>query len=136
MSEQAKILLIEDDVSLNEQLHEILISNQFHVEQCFDGEAGLEKALSNQFDLILMDINMPVKNGITATNEIRAFNTTIPILALTAVEIEEMRFSIFESGMNDIIVKPYDVTKFVQTISKNIVSPKFPSSGNIQLKAI
>ena len=68
-----------------------------------------------------MYINMPIKNGIDATKEIRLFNTTLPILALTAVEVEEMRYSIYESGMNDIIVKPYDATKFIQTIIKNMI---------------
>ena len=63
---------------------------------------------------------MPVKNGIDATKEIRTFNKHIPIIALTAVEVDEIRYRIFDCGMNDIIVKPYDVTKFRQTIAKNL----------------
>lgn len=63
---------------------------------------------------------MPLKNGFEATQEIRTFDRSIPILALTAVEIEEVRNEIYQTGMNDIIVKPYDVTKFIQTILKNI----------------
>ena len=90
------------------------------------------------FDLILMDINMPVKNGIQATKEIREFNKTIPIVALTAVEVNEMRHEIYESGMNDIIVKPYDITKFRETILKNITSTDGPSKPikNPQLRAV
>ncbi len=70
-----------------------------------------------------------VKNGIDATREIRTFNTTVPIVALTAVEVEEMSHQIFDSGMNDIIVKPYDVTRFVQTILKNMDANGLQKSG-------
>ncbi len=70
--------------------------------------------------ILAMDINMPVKNGIEAAYEIREFNKTIPIIALTAVEIEEMKNNIYMSGMNDIIVKPYDISKFVSCIIKNL----------------
>ena len=59
---------------------------------------------------------MPVKNGFEACKEIRALDQDIPIVALTAVEVEEVRHEIYIAGMNDIVVKPYDVTKFVQTI--------------------
>ena len=66
---------------------------------------------------------MPVKNGIEATQEIRGFNKTIPIIALTAVEVEEIRYRIFECGMNDIIVKPYNVDIFRETVAKNLLIP-------------
>ena len=63
---------------------------------------------------------MPILNGIDATKQIRAFNKTMPIIALTAVEVEEMRQKIYDAGMNDIIVKPYDATLFEQTIVRNL----------------
>jgi CheY-like chemotaxis protein len=67
-----------------------------------------------------MDINMPVKNGFEATMEIRQFNTLIPIIALTAVEIKDQKSKIFNSGMNDIILKPYDIDSFKKIIVSNI----------------
>ncbi len=79
---------------------------------------------------------MPIMNGIQATKEIRTFNNNIPILALTAVEVEEMRHSIFESGMNDIIVKPYDVTRFIQTIYRNLTEVNSPISNRPKLRAM
>ena len=99
-----------------------------------NGEEAVSMAKTSSYDLILMDINMPVKNGIEATQEIRAFNTTIPIIALTAVEVDEIRYRIFECGMNDIIVKPYDVAVFRQTIAKNLLTDA--SQNNVKLKAI
>ncbi len=81
---------------------------------------------------------MPVKNGIEATKKIRKFNLSVPIVALTAVEIEEMRYEIYASGMNDIIVKPYDITKFTQTILKNILLREEPLKAhkNTRLRAV
>ena len=67
-----------------------------------------------------MDINMPGKDGIETTKEIRKFDTSTPIVALTAIEVEEMRNKIEASGMNDIIVKPYDTDKFLKIILKNL----------------
>ena len=93
-------------------------------------------ANKENYDLILMDLNMPLKNGFEATQEIRTFNSSIPILALTAVEIEEVRNEIYQTGMNDIIVKPYDVTKFIQTILKNINEKGIPLSADKDRKAM
>ena len=67
-----------------------------------------------------MDINMPGKDGIETTKEVRMFNKIIPIVALTAIEVEEMRNRILASGMNDIIVKPYDTDKFLKIILNNL----------------
>lgn len=105
---------------------------------CRIAENGLEAVKmvkKYKFDLILMDVNMPVMNGMEASREIRKTHPDIPIIALTAVEIEEMRYKIFKSGMNDIIVKPYDVTKFTQTILRNIIS-KNVALGRSHLQAI
>ncbi len=131
-----KILVAEDNRINQTVTKKILAKNGMHCTIAENGQIAVEKATSEKFDLILMDINMPVKNGISATKEIREFDKSIPILALTAVEVEEMRYSIFESGMNDIIVKPYDVTKFIQTILKNITEASDPSNELSQLKAI
>jgi CheY-like chemotaxis protein len=69
-----------------------------------------------------MDVNMPGITGMEATLKIREFNKDIPIVALTALEIEEIREEIYEAGMNDIIVKPYDTSTFYQVIYRNIPS--------------
>ncbi|MFT4697641.1 MAG: signal transduction histidine kinase/CheY-like chemotaxis protein [Flavobacteriaceae bacterium] len=117
-----KILIVEDNRINQIVTAKILEKNKVICFVAENGDEAVNMIKNNTYDLVLMDINMPIKNGIDATKEIRLFNTTLPILALTAVEVEEMRFSIYESGMNDIIVKPYDVTKFIQTIIKNMIS--------------
>lgn len=119
--EGKKILIVEDN-RINQIVTQKLLEK--NGVKCFiagNGLEAIERAGKGSFDLILMDINMPMMNGIEATREIRKFNTHVPILALTAVEVEELRSQIYEAGMDDIIVKPYDVTKFEQTILKNLI---------------
>jgi CheY-like chemotaxis protein len=70
-----------------------------------------------------MDVNMPGMNGMETTAEIRKFNPDIPIIALTAVEVGEMREEILSAGMNDIINKPYDIPQFFNTIFRNLMQP-------------
>ena len=72
-------------------------------------------------DIIFLDINMPVMDGITATQNIRKISD-VPIIALTAVEIEEARERIYSSGMNDIIIKPYDIKELKNKIATTIIS--------------
>jgi len=129
-----KILIVEDNRINQIVTQKILEKSDIICTIAENGDEAIHKAREDSFDLILMDVNMPVKNGIEASTEIRKYNKTIPIIALTAVEIEEIRYQIFECGMNDIIVKPYDVTKFTQTILKNITA-KNPAN-NSHLKAI
>lgn len=131
-----RILIVEDNRINQIVTKKIIEKNNMSCVIAENGQIAIDYAKKESFDLILMDINMPMVNGITATKEIRTFNTTTPILALTAVEVEEMRYSILESGMNDIIVKPYDVTKFIQTISKNLSGTPQYQKGSFNLKAI
>lgn len=136
---KGKHILIVEDNRINQTVTRKILEREGVV--CTIAENGLiavNKVKVNKYDLILMDINMPVKNGLDATREIRAFNLTIPILALTAVEVEEMRHNIYDSGMNDIIVKPYDIGKFTQTILKHLnITPSVQKETDIsKLRAI
>ncbi len=119
--ENKRILIVEDNKINQMVTKKILEKNHVICDTAENGEQAIDKVKSNSYDLVLMDINMPVKNGMEATKEIRTFNKDIPIIALTAVEIDELRHKIFDSGMNDIIVKPYDMKQFVQTIVRNLI---------------
>lgn len=77
-------------------------------------------SMKNAYDMILMDINMPETNGIEAAILIRKFDQEIPIIALTAVELDEIREKIINSGINDIIHKPYDIREFVKIVLTNL----------------
>ena len=114
-------ILVVDDNRINQKItQKILEKRQFSCSLANDGEEAIAAAKANSYDLILMDIHMPKIDGIEATKQIRKFNKITPIVALTAVELDEMRATIMESGMNDIILKPYDVSQFLTIILKNI----------------
>jgi len=115
-----KILIVEDNRINQIVTRRILEQKKIICSIAENGQEAIDMIKSNNYDLVLMDINMPIKNGLEASKEVRKFNKTIPIIALTAVEIEEMRNNIYMSGMNDIVVKPYDVSKFIEAIIKNI----------------
>ena len=128
-------ILIVDDNRINQIVtKKILQKLEVSCSIANDGQEAIESARNNEFDLILMDINMPVKDGLEATREIRLFNEKIPIIALTAVEVKEMRFKIYDAGLTDIIVKPYDITLFKRTILRNLqpLDTKHSSTRKLQ----
>ena len=117
-------ILIVDDNKINQKVTQrILEARHFKTTLADDGLQALEQVQKKKFNLILMDIHMPKMGGIEATEKIRLYNKTIPIIALTAVEIEEARARIIASGMNDIILKPYDVSQFLTTILRHLSAP-------------
>lgn len=119
-----KSALIVDDNRINRVVTErILRQRDFTCKAAESGEEAIEMLKKEHFDLVLMDVNMPGMNGMETTRIVRTFNRNVPVIALTAVEIQEMRKEILASGMNDIIVKPYDVHQFFQTIFKNLLAP-------------
>lgn len=116
-------ILIVDDNRINQVVTQrILEQKSFICEISDNGLDAIEKVRNNYFDLVLMDVNMPGITGMEATVKIREFNKDIPVVALTALEIEEIREDIYKAGMNDIIIKPYDTSTFYQVIYRNIPS--------------
>lgn len=116
-------ILVVDDNRINQKItQKILEKRKFQCSLANDGEEAIALANENTYDLILMDIHMPKVDGIQATKAIRKFDKDTPIVALTAVEMDEMRTTIMNSGMNDIILKPYDISQFLTIILRNLNS--------------
>lgn len=114
---EGRHILVVEDNKINQMItKKILEKNKLTCETADNGEIAVEKARSNQYDLILMDIHMPGINGIEATTQIRKFNANMPILALTAVTIDENIDEFYSVGFNDIIPKPYKIEEFFQKI--------------------
>ena len=97
-----KILIVEDN-KINQMItRKILEKNKVICDVADNGTVAIAKVENNQYDLILMDIHMPGISGIEATKEIRKFNENIPIIALTAVTLEESLDEFYLNGFNDI----------------------------------
>ncbi|WP_100614233.1 tetratricopeptide repeat-containing hybrid sensor histidine kinase/response regulator [Confluentibacter citreus] len=119
-SKKYRILVAEDN-----KINQIVTKNLLNKEGYLctianNGLEAIEQIKNNNFDLILMDINMPLMNGNEATMAIRKFNDTIPVIALTAADIEEVKEDHKNIGYDDIITKPFDNYEFYQIISANI----------------
>ncbi len=114
-------VLLVDDNKINQVItRKILERKQVSCDIANDGYEAIEMAEMNIYDLILMDIHMPGISGIKSTEEIRKFNDKIPIIALTAVSLEENTEAIYAAGCNDIITKPFKPEFFYRTIAENV----------------
>ncbi|MBK6854832.1 MAG: response regulator [Burkholderiales bacterium] len=104
-----RVLLAEDNPINQEVASELLASVGLVVEIATDGAAALQLALSRNYDLVLMDVQMPVMDGLTATRELRQrLGRALPVIAMTANAFGEDRSACLEAGMNDHIAKPVD----------------------------
>ncbi|MEQ9102670.1 MAG: ATP-binding protein [Imperialibacter sp.] len=118
------LLLVEDN-KVNQYVASRFLSNwECDVQIADDGDSALELLKSHNFDLILMDIQMPIKNGYQTTVEIRALPEEkyqlIPIIALTASAVLEVKDEAMRAGMNDFITKPFNPNDLFERISKNL----------------
>jgi signal transduction histidine kinase len=113
-----KNILLVDDVKINQLItQKTLTKKEINCTTADNGETAVEKAKNQHFDLILMDIHMPGIGGIEATKQIREFNKTIPIIALTAITIEKEDLITFnKTGFNDILSKPFKSETFFKKI--------------------
>ena len=107
MEDKLKILLCEDDENLGMLLREYLQAKGFVAELCPDGEAGYKAFLKNKFDICVLDVMMPKKDGFTLAQEIRQANAEIPIIFLTAKTLKEDILEGFKIGADDYITKPF-----------------------------
>jgi len=106
-----RILIVEDENKVASFLKRSLEEEGFTVDLAHDGEEGVQKATSSTYDLIIMDVMMPKKDGLTATKEIRGKNITSPILCLTAKDAPEDIVKGLESGSDDYLTKPFSFSE-------------------------
>lgn len=119
-NEKKQILVVDDNRINRVVTKRILVSKGYQCDVAENGFEALDKLTNSAYDLILMDINMPKIDGIETTIQLRKLDIETPIIALTAVEEEQIKDKIYEAGMNDFIIKPYDIEEFHQIILKNL----------------
>lgn len=114
---EIKILIVEDEQRLADILKKQLEEAGFQVETANDGYIGKQLIERNSYNLIILDINLPLINGYDLCREIRKTNRDIPIIMLTAFGTPENKISGFEYGADDYVVKPFDFRELLARIN-------------------
>ncbi|WP_087684821.1 response regulator transcription factor [Campylobacter lari] len=120
----AKILLLEDDLSLNEIISDALSDEGFKVSCVYDAQETLEKAYEENFDLWIFDVKVPKGNGFEILKELRESAKNTPAIFLTSLSMLDDVKQGFSSGCDDYIKKPFDVDELIIRV-KNIIKRNF-----------
>jgi two-component system, OmpR family, copper resistance phosphate regulon response regulator CusR len=131
-----KILIVEDDLRIAQNISKGLIEKGFETVVAYDGTIGLKLGLGQDFDLVLLDLNLPGINGYEVCAKIRAEKPSIPIIMLTALGETEDKIEGFEKGADDYLVKPFDFRELLARINvflKRNTSTDIPLSSIIRV---
>lgn len=116
-----KHILVVEDNKINQMItKKMLESKGMTCEVIDEGEAAIEALRNKSFDLVLMDVHLPGINGTIATQRIREFDKITPIIALTAISLNENRDNLMSFGMNDVVTKPFNPEEFYRAIAEQL----------------
>jgi len=136
MNTKANILYVEDDSSLSFVIKDNLEENGYTVVHCTDGESAWQQFMKHTFDLCLLDVMLPKKDGFALATQIRKKNALIPIIMLTAKNMDEDKIHGFKTGVDDYITKPFNMQELLLRMEvflkrTKIDSNVFPSEVTI-----
>jgi two-component system copper resistance phosphate regulon response regulator CusR len=116
MNSLKHILVVEDEKRLADLLKAGLEEQGFAVDVAYDGYVGKNLAIRNNYDLLILDINLPLINGYELCKQIRLVNNDIPIIMLTAMASPENKLAGFDVGADDYILKPFDFKELLARV--------------------
>jgi DNA-binding response OmpR family regulator len=128
-----KILIIEDEFNLADAIKTLLIKEKYAVDIETDGEEGLYCALSNTYDLIILDVMLPSINGFEILKEIKKNNIDAKILMLTAKTTIDDKMVGFNSGADDYLTKPFHMEELLARINVQLRKNNFKNNNIISL---
>lgn len=131
--EQTRILVVEDEPKVASFVKRGLEENGFTCEIALDGLMGMRMFDAGEYDLLILDINIPYKNGIELCREIRAGNEKIPVIMLTALGTTEDKLSGFDSGADDYLVKPFEFRELLARIRSLLKRMTIAEAGENRL---
>jgi len=128
---QEKILLVEDDEVIRMALVDRLESESYRTEFAKDGDEGFRKAVQGSFDLVILDIMLPRKNGFDVCRDIRMAGVVVPILMLTARGQTIDKVLGLKIGADDYLTKPFDAMELLARIEALLRRAKTPAGGSV-----
>jgi DNA-binding response OmpR family regulator len=135
--EKTKILLVEDDPNLGNLLKEYLDAKGYATTLAVNGKQGYDVFSKDKFNICILDVMMPIKDGITLAKEIRAIDVNIPIVFLTAKSMKEDAIEGFKVGADDYITKPFSMEELLmrlQAILRRTESKAVKNSDQSEFK--
>src|SRR5216683_7870167 len=133
MPSQGCVLIVDDEAEIRESLQTLLELEGYEVETAADGEAGLSKLGERPFDLVLLDLALPGRNGIELLPEIRALDAQLPDIIITAYGTVEDAVRAMQGGAGNFLQKPWDNEKLLADV-RSAVARRRTEEENIQLK--
>jgi len=139
--EERKILIVEDEQKIADTLKSGLIENGYHVEVAYDGKIGERLFFSHNFNLLVLDINLPGINGYELTKIIRSRNKDVPIIMLTSLSTLSDKIEGYDAGADDYIIKPFEFKELLvkirvllrRTMNQNIPVGNLLSASDLSL---
>ena len=117
MDAPIKLLLCEDDANLGSLLAQYLTAKGYNVDHRPDGRQGLEAFRQGRYDLLILDVMMPHKDGFSLTREIRQMDEKVPIIFLTAKSMKQDTIAGFQAGADDYITKPFSMEELILRVN-------------------
>lgn len=118
-----RILVVEDNEKLAQYVTQMLVESGYAVDQAFDGEVGQRMAGMGSYDLIILDIMLPKKDGVTLCTELRAEDNNVPVLMLTARGEVDDRVQGLDSGADDYLTKPFEMKELLARVRSLLRRP-------------
>ncbi|MDF2436019.1 MAG: transcriptional regulator [Bacteroidota bacterium] len=129
-AEKLNILLVEDDTNLGTLLREYLEAKGYGTTLAVNGKQGLDAFTKDKFSLCILDVMMPVKDGYTLAKEIRALDSNVPIVFLTAKSMKEDTIEGFNAGADDYITKPFSMEELLARIKAILRRTEIKANAN------
>ena len=131
-----KVLIIEDEYNLADAISSMLKSKKYDVNICTDGLDGLDEALTDVYDLIILDVMLPHKNGFEILKELRDENINSKILMLTAKNTIDDKMEGFNNGADDYLTKPFHMEELLARVNIQLRKSKSISNDIMKLDDI
>lgn len=128
MTKKIKVLLVEDDPNLGLLLSEYINAKGYECTLRVNGQEGYDTFVKNEFDFLIFDVMMPVKDGFTLAKEVRGIDKTTPILFLTAKSLKEDTLKGFNVGADDYMTKPFSMEELLARM--NAILRRVPSQDD------
>lgn len=118
MEDLKKILVVEDEAAIRKNIADLLVPIGYRVEQSGDGQTGLQVFINFKPQVVILDINLPGKDGLTLLREIKSISSNVPVIVFTAYGTSERAIEAMKLGAFDYIEKPFDIDEFIISIER------------------